>query len=76
MRVQMMGISGSRVREVLGSGQLPGTKRGGAWFIRRRDVEAFAGLPEGRARPGRGPCVNAGGRPGPQAPAISAEKVR
>jgi hypothetical protein len=38
----MLEISGSRVRELLGSGQLPGTKRGGAWFIRRRDVEAFA----------------------------------
>jgi excisionase family DNA binding protein len=46
---KMLGISDSRVRELLGTGQLPGTKRGGAWWIRRRDVEAFAKLPEGKA---------------------------
>jgi excisionase family DNA binding protein len=46
---EILGLSDGRVRDLLGTGQLPGTKRGGAWFIRRRDVFAFKALPEGKA---------------------------
>jgi excisionase family DNA binding protein len=44
---KMLGVSGSRIRELLASGQIPGTKHGPVWVIRRRDVEAYKKLEPG-----------------------------
>jgi excisionase family DNA binding protein len=46
---KMLGLSESRVRDLIGRERLPAEKHGRDWAIRRRDVESFARLPEGRA---------------------------
>ena len=46
---EILGLSGSRVRELIANEQLPGEKRAGAWWLKRSDVEAFKKLPEGHA---------------------------
>jgi excisionase family DNA binding protein len=45
---EMIGVSVSRVHQLIAADQLPATRlHGKAWVIRRKDVEAFKKLPEG-----------------------------
>jgi excisionase family DNA binding protein len=45
---ERLGLSESRVYELVSSEQLPATRvHGKAWVIRRKDVERFAELPPG-----------------------------
>jgi excisionase family DNA binding protein len=45
---EMLGVSASRVHQLIENDQLPATRlHARAWVIRRKDVEAFAALPEG-----------------------------
>jgi len=48
---EILGVEPSRVRQLILSGQLPASKPGREWMLRRRDVEAFRDLPPGE--PGR-----------------------
>jgi excisionase family DNA binding protein len=46
---QLLNVSRSRVYQYIEGGQLPAVKKGGAYLLRRADVERFKQLPEGRA---------------------------
>jgi excisionase family DNA binding protein len=44
---ELLGVSASRVQQLIENDQLPATRlHARAWVIRRKDVEAFAALPE------------------------------
>ena len=56
-----LGVSPGRIRQLLEAGQLPGTKIGRDWLIRRAHVERYRALPPGRK--GRPRTLRRGRRP-------------
>jgi excisionase family DNA binding protein len=51
-----LGVTVGRIRQLLGTAQLPGRKLGRDWVIRRVDLERFKALPPGtRGRPRKVP---------------------
>ncbi len=47
-----LGVSPNRIRQLLGTGQLPGSRIGRDWAIRTADLERYRALPPGaKGRP-------------------------
>jgi excisionase family DNA binding protein len=57
-----LGVSPNRIRQLVSSGQLPASRIGRNWVIRRADVERYRSLPAGAK--GRPRAVGKAGRRG------------
>jgi len=56
------GVTDSAVRRALASGRLEGVKRGGVWFIPRKDAQRWIDLPHSRGRKPRQLRLPEGGK--------------
>mgnify|MGYP006277221779 CR=1 FL=1 len=51
---QIQGVVGSRIRQLILSGELPAQRVGRTWVLKRSDVESFKRKPRGGWRPRKG----------------------